>query len=182
MIRRAENMHQLQGSQFVSRMRMIGTLTIRVRDVRTKRVLRVWRKRNTITYAAGDIVRDLLAQRATDAAPAELKLGSMRFGTNDTSPTRGDTNLLNEIASVRRQLTDLTKINGGTGEISLHATMEGTAGNGYTYQEAGLFTNGVTWNADVGGNLQMFTRQVHPAIEKTAAVSLEYDWKLQFTV
>lgn len=170
------------GSSFVSRMRMIGTLTIRVRDVRTGRVIRVWKKRNTITYDAGDIVRDLLAQRATDYAPAELKLGSMRFGTNATTPTRGDTNLLNEIASVRRELTDLHKLNGGVGEISLHATMEGSAGNGYTYREAGLFTKGVTWNADVGGSLQMFTRQMHPSIEKTSAVALEYDWKLQFTV
>jgi hypothetical protein len=161
---------------------MIGTLTIHVRDVRTGRVIRVWKKRNTITYDAGDVVRDLLAQRATDYAPAELQLGSMRFGTNATAATRGDTNLLNEIASVRRQLTDLHKLSGGVGEISLHATMEGSAGNGYTYREAGLFTKGTVWNADVGGSLQMFSRQVHPTIEKTAAVALEYDWTLQFTV
>lgn len=170
------------GSQFVSRMRMVGTLTIRIRDARTKRVIRVWRKRNTITYDASDIVRDLLAQRATDIAAAQFALGSMRFGTNALTPTRGDTNLLNEIAAVRRELTDLNKINGGVGELSLHATLESNAGNGYTYREAGLFTKGTTWNGDVGGGLQMFTRQVHPAIEKTSAISLEYDWKLQFTV
>lgn len=161
---------------------MIGTLTIRVRDVRTGRVIRIWKKRNTITYDAGDIVRDLLAQRATDFPASQLKLGSMRFGTNATAANRSDTNLLNEITTVRRQLTDLYKVNGGSGEISLHATMEGSAGNGYIYREAGLFTNGATWNGDVGGSLQMFTRQVHPTIEKTSAVALEYDWKLQFTV
>lgn len=175
-------MPNLHGNQFISRMRMIGTLTIRVRDVRTGRVLRIWKKRNTITYDAGDVVRDLLAQRATDYPPAQLQLGSMRFGTNALTPSRGDTNLLNEIASVRRQLTDLTKINGGVGEISLHATMEGSAGNGYTYREAGLFTQGAVWNGDIGGSLQMFTRQVHPTIDKTSAIALEYDWKLQFTV
>lgn len=169
-------------SQFVSRMKMRGILTIHVRDARTGAVLRTIVKRNTITYDAGDIVRGLLAQRATDHPVAELQLRSMRFGTSNTPPTRHDTNLLSEIVTVRRELTDVKKVNGVSGEISLRATMEASAGNGYTYREAGLFTKGPTWNSDVGGSLQCFSRQIHAAIEKTSAVSLEYDWTLQFTV
>jgi len=169
-------------STFVSRLRMIGILRIRVRDVATGKVLRTIIKRNTITYDAGDIVRALLAQRATDTPAAQFQFGSMRFGTSSTATSRNDTNLMAEVTAVRRQLTDLEKLNGGSGELTLHAFMEGTAGNGHTYREAGLFTVGTLWSADVGGSLMCFARQLHAAIEKTASVALEYDWTLQFTV
>ncbi|MGD9210380.1 MAG: hypothetical protein PVI90_06365 [Desulfobacteraceae bacterium] len=165
-----------------SRMRMQGILTIHVRDAKTTNVLRTIIKRNTITFSAGDVVRALLAQRATDASAAELCLGSMRFGISSTTPTRYDTDLQSEISTVRRELTDDKKVNGVTGEISLRATMEASAGNGYTYREAGLFTKGTVWDAAVGGNLQCFSRQVHAAVEKTASLALEYNWVLQFTV
>lgn len=166
----------------VSRMQMRGILTVHVRDAKTDAILRTITKLNTITYDAGDIVRALLCQRATDAAPEELQLGSMRFGISNVAATRYDTNLLGEITAVRRQLVDDKKVNGGSGELSLRATMESSAGNGYTYQEVGLFTLGTTWDADVGGNLQCFARQVHAEIPKSSAIALEYNWVLQFTV
>ena len=165
-----------------SRMRMQGILTIHVRDIKTAKILRTIIKRNTITFAAGDIVRSLLAQRATDTSADELCLGSMRFGTSSTTPTRYDTDLQGEVSAVRRELTDDKKVSGVTGEISLRATMEASAGNGYTYREAGLFTKGTVWDAAVGGSLQCFSRQVHAAVEKTDSLALEYNWTLQFTV
>lgn len=165
-----------------SRLRMSGILTIHVIDVKTNRIIQTLIKQNTITFSAGDIVRALLAQRATDAAATEFQLGSMRFGTSNTAPTRYDTDLLGEISAVRRELTDDKKVNGVTGEISLRATMEAGAGNGYTYREAGLFTKGTTWNNAVGGSLQCYSRQVHSAVEKTSSIALEYNWVLQFTV
>ena len=175
-------MQIIQGNSLLSRMRMVGVLTIHVRDAKTNRVLRTIVKRNTITFAAGDIVRALLSQRATDDTAAELQLGSMRFGTSATSPTRYDTDLLGEVSTVRRELSDAKKVNGVTGELSLRATIEATAGNGNTYREAGLFTKGVSWNGAVAGSLQCFARQVHAAIEKTGSIALEYNWTLQFTV
>lgn len=175
-------MQIIKGKSLLSRLRIRGILTIHVRDAKTNRVLRTIVKRNTITFAAGDIVRALLAQRSTDDPVAELQLGSMRFGTSSTAPTRYDTDLLGEVSTVRRELTDAKKVNGVTGEISLRATMEASAGNGNTYREAGLFTKGVTWNGAVAGSLQCFSRQVHAAIEKTASIALEYNWTLQFTV
>lgn len=175
-------MQIIQGNSLLSRLRMHGTLTIHVRDAKTRRVLRTIVKRNTITFAAGDIVRALLAQRTTDDDPAELQLGSMRFGTSNTAATRYDVDLLAEVSSVRRELTDSEKISGVTGEISLRATMEASAGNGNTYREAGLFTRGTAWNGAVAGSLQCFARQVHASIEKTGSISLEYNWTLQFTV
>jgi hypothetical protein len=164
-----------------SRFKMNGVLTIHVREGNQGRVLRTITKRNTITFDAGDVLRALLAQRAADDAAVDLQMGSMRFGTNSTTPTRYDTNLYTEITGVRKQFLDSNKVSGVSGEISFTATMAVGEGNGNTYQEAGLFTRGATWNDPVGGSLMMFSRQIHAAIQKTAAVSLEYTWTIQFT-
>lgn len=179
-------MHTISGIALApSVMKMQGTLVIHVREAQTRRVLKTIYKRNTITFNAGDIVRALLAQRTvpTDPAPAEYALGSMRFGTSTTAPTRYDTDLLTEVPvlSVRKQLTDAKKVNGVSGEISLLATLDTTDANGYTLSEAGLFTAGTVWNNSVGGSLQLFARQVHAAIPKTSSISLDYTWTLQFT-
>ncbi len=166
---------------FLSKIKIIGTLTIHVRDGKTGHVLRTIVKENTITYNAGDVVRALLAQRATDNAAAELALGSMRFGTSTTTPTRNDTNLGSEVAGTREQLQDVNKVDGISGEISLQATLDTTEANGNTLTEAGLFTTGTAWANDVGGTTYMFARQIHSPIAKTSSISLDYNWKLQFT-
>jgi hypothetical protein len=163
-------------------MRIVGTLTIHVRDAKTGRILRTLRKRNTITYDAGDVVRGLLAQRTTDPAPGEYKFGSMRFGADNTTPTRADTDLIAEVVSVRKQLTDGQKVDGVSGEITVDATLQSGDGNGNTFQEAGVFTQGSgTYDANVGGALKMFARQVHGAIAKTAGIVFDYSWTFQFT-
>jgi hypothetical protein len=169
-------------ASFKSRFLMTGTLTIRVRDARTGKLLRTWTKRNTITYAAGDLVRALLAQRATDPAPAEYQFGSMRFGTDSTSAERSQTNLITEVIGVRRELIDAAKVDGVSGEISLEATLGAVDGNGETYREAGLFTLGAgAFDANQGGTLQMFSRQVHPPLTKSSAIIFDYSWTIQFT-
>lgn len=163
-------------------MRMVGTLTIRVRDVKTGRILRTLVKRNTITYDAGDIVRALLAQRATDPAPGEHKFGSMRFGADNTTPVRADTDLIAEVVSVRKELTDGQKTDGVSGEITVDATLQSGDGNGNTFQEAGVFTQGAgLYDANVGGSLKLFARQVHGAIAKTSGIVFDYNWTFQFT-
>lgn len=164
---------------FNTQMGLRGLLTVRVRSTITGRVLRTWTKRNTIVYAAGDIIRDLFMQQAAVVA-SELKLGSMRFGTNNTPPARSDTDLYGEITSTRYQIVDDDKVNGELGEVIIHASMDGATGNGNTYQEAGLFTAGAAWDGNVGGNLKCYARQVHSAIAKTSSVALEYEWGLQF--
>jgi hypothetical protein len=161
---------------------MIGTLTIRVRDARTGRQLRVIQKRNTITFEAGDIVRAMLAQRATDPSPTEYKFGSMRFGTDNTTAIRSQTDLITEVIGLRKELTDGQKVDGISGEISLDATIESTEGNGNTFQEAGVFTIGSgTYDANVGGTVKMFSRQTHAPLAKTSAIAFDYTWTFQFT-
>ena len=165
-----------------STFRMIGTLTIRVRDARTRRLLRTWSKRNTITYAAGDIVRSLMAQRATDPAPAQYQFGSMRFGTDSTPADRSQTDLISEVVGIRRELNDAAKVDGINGEITLEATLEAGDGNGEIYREAGIFTLGAgAYDANQGGTLQMFARQVHPPLTKSSAIIFDFSWTFQFT-
>lgn len=166
----------------LQRVRLSGTLTVRVRDVRTGRIVRTVQKRNTITFDAGDVVRSLLAQRASDPAPAEYRFGSMRFGTDNTTPTRSDTDLIGEVTSVRKELTDGQKVDGITGEITLDASLQSGDGNGNTFQEAGVFTYGAgAFNANQGGTLKMFSRQVHAPLAKTAGLVFDYNWTFQFT-
>jgi hypothetical protein len=145
-------------------------------------VVRTILKRNTITYDASTITRELLAQRATDDLPGELKLASMRFGESTTAATRYDTNLLSEVATVRKELTDAKKVNGLVGELICQATLLTTDGNGSIFTEAGLFTLGAgLWSANVGGSLVMFSRQTHAALAKTSAFSFDYNWTLLIT-
>lgn len=158
-----------------------GELQFRVRS-ESGRVLFSWSKPNTITSAAADVVRSLVAQRAVDPTAAQLALGSMRFGTSSTVPTIADTDLWSEVVGVRKQLIDGRKVNGSSGELILLATLESGDGNGNTFAEAGLFTTGAAWNADVGGNLQLYSRQVYPAQLKIVGQSFEYEWIIQFTV
>jgi len=166
-----------------STMRIQGTLVIHVRDGASQRVLRTIYKRNTITFDAGDIVRSLLAQRTppSDPAPLEYSLGSMRFGTSTVAPTRFDTGLIAEVPAARKELTDLKKVNGIQGEMSLQATLGTADAVGSTLSEAGLFTRGTVWDNAVGGSLLMFARQIHAPVTKSAFISLDYNWTLQFT-
>lgn len=165
-----------------SRFKMKGTLIIHVKDA-DGRLIRTVHKRNTITYNAGDAVRALLAQRTTDPAATELALGSMRFGMSNTAATRYDLDLLNEAVGARQELDDSHKVNGVSGELSLQATLGTGDANGLPnpLQEAGLFTRGTVWNNNVGGNLKLWARQVHAPILKSSAISLDYNWTLQFT-
>ena len=175
-------MKVIQACSPISRLRMVGTLTIRVRDAKTGRQLRVLQKRNTITFAAGDIVRSLLAQRATDPSPAQYQFGSMRFGTDNTTPTRRQLNLIAEVVGVRTELTDLQLVDGVSGEVSLDASVLSNEGNGNTYQEAGVFTLGAAaYDANQGGTLKMFSRQVHAPLAKTIGIIFDYNWTFQFT-
>ena len=175
-------MSLLQVSLQPSIFKMAGTLIIHVKDANGQ-LLRTIYKRNTITFNAGDMVRSLLCQRTADPEAADLQLGSMRFGMGTTAATRYDLDLVQEVTAVRRQLTDVQKVNGITGEVSLLATLGTGDANGLPnpLTEAGLFTRGMHWNNNVGGTLKLWARQVHAPISKSSAISLDYTWTLQFT-
>lgn len=166
--------------------KMRGDLTVTVRDGRTRRVLKRIEIRNKITFLAADLLVELLAQRATDPAPLQDSMFSMRMGSSNTPASRADTNLGAFVIGV--QLNDVNKVTGVPGELQFLATLATTDANGNTLQEAGLFTRGSAGSptpsdapGTAPGNPRMFARQIHPPVVKTVAISVEYDWRIAFT-
>lgn len=167
---------------------MRGVLTIVRRDVKTGRVLDVWTKKNVITYGATEGLVKLLAPNAAFGATvqAETQMKSMRFGTSNATPLRTDTDLTAEAVvtanPVRIAFTDANRTVGAAGTVEFSATLDSFTGNGVTYREAGLFTRGDDDDPLLATGATMFSRQVFPDQTKTAAVELDFRWRITFTV
>jgi hypothetical protein len=184
-------------AQFSDGIKMRGDLRIIVRDSATGRRLRTIEIRNKITFLAADVLVELLAQRATDpqppgfpiaAAPVKTpnELFSMRMGSSNVPASRADTNLGAFV--VGKQLLDVNKVTGVPGELELIASLGAADANGVTLQEAGLFTRGSALAPSpsdppgtVPGQPRLFARQIHPAIPKSTAISLDYSWRIGFS-
>ncbi len=163
---------------------MRGTLCVKVRDAVTGEVVKRIEIRNKITYLAADILVELIAQRASDPAPAQDLVYSMRMGSSNTAAQRSDTNLGAFV--IGKQLLDVDKVNGAPGEITFTATLASGDANGSTLREAGLFTAGATPStSDTPGSApgvtRMIARQVYPDIPKTSAIVVDYSWTIAFT-
>lgn len=174
-------------SQASSTLPLRGDLMVKVRSVKSGRILRTYVVRNTVTYLGMGTVVQLLSQRTAppDDPPASLKLGELWVGDGVVPPVRGDTALSGVIAA-KVTLTDATKtpnIAGPIYELRLLATLPATGGvgidgNGFTLTEAGLYTAG---SISPAVTQKLFARQIHPAIAKTAAIAIDYDWRISFT-
>lgn len=151
---------------------MRGDLTVRVRDASTGRVIRNYEIRNTVTYTGMGVVVNLITQRAIDTAPDQFKIASIKVGIGTTPPVRGDTSLVDPAPFVI-PVDDVNKSPNISGpyELRVSVTLGSGDANGKLLAEAGLFTSGG----------QLFARQVHPAIQKEAAIAVDYDWRISFT-
>jgi hypothetical protein len=151
---------------------MRGDLTVRTRDAATGRVLRTYEIRNTVTYIGMGVMVNLISQRAIDTAPAQFKIATLKVGTGTTPPVRGDSALVDASPFVI-PVDDVNKTPNTIGphELRVSVTLGSGDANGKLLAEAGLFT--------AGG--QLFARQVHPAIQKEAAIAIDYDWRIAFT-
>lgn len=165
-----------------------GDLRIITRDAATHSIIKVWEKKNVITFAGTESIVKLMAPNAAlgVGVQAENQIKSMRFGTSNISPQRTDTDLASEaivaLVPVRVQLQDADRIIGASGTIEFTAFLASGDGNGVTYREAGLFTRGTTDDPQTTTNEVMFSRQVFSDQPKTAAVELEFRWRITFTV
>jgi len=172
-------------TQTSSDLPMRGDLTVKVRSVKSGRILRTFVIRNTVTYLGMGTVVQLLSQRVAppDDPPAALKLAELWVGNGVTPPVRTDTALA-DLAGFRDKvlLTDATKtpnIAGPVYELRLLATLpSSTPANGFTLTEAGLYTAGQVAPLITQ---KLFARQIHPAIVKTIAIAIDYDWRISFT-
>lgn len=163
---------------------MQGTLQITTRDAATGAVLRTFTIKNKITFLAANVLVELIAQRATDPAPAQDMIYSMRMGTSSTAAQRSDTNLGAFV--IGKVIGDSGKVNGAPGNITFIATLASGDANGNTLTEAGLFTAGSSPStSDVPGTnpgqTRLFAHQIYPGIPKTVAIVIDYSWTIAFT-
>lgn len=164
-----------------------GDLKIIRRCSRTGEVLDVWQKKNVITFGGTDLLVRLMAPNAAFGANVqeESQIKSMRFGTDNTTPQRTDTDLANEAVvgtPVRVELLDANRVVGASGTVEYTATLGSGDGNGVTYREAGLFSRGTDDDPQLATGETMFSRQVFPDQPKTAAVTLTFAWRITFSV
>jgi hypothetical protein len=176
---------------------MRGDLRIIVRWASTGAVHWRYEIRNTITYVALKAVVNLIAQKTTLVDPADYKVAWLRVGTGVVAPVRADTNLGIPAPDLTFPLTphsiplgDAEKVLSISNpfEMKVLATLAATEGNGLNLTEAGLFTRGGTivqppgeYPTASGKYPELFARQIHPAIPKSGAFVIDYDWRIAFT-
>jgi len=164
-----------------------GVLTIIRRDAATGKILDIWKKKNVITFSATEGLVKLMAPNIVFGATVqeETQMKSMRFGTSSATPQRTDLDLAAEAvvgSPVREEFLDANRIVGAAGTVEFTATLGSGDGNGVTYREAGLFTRGTADDPQVTTGESMFSRQVFPDQPKSAAVVLDFRWRITFTV
>jgi hypothetical protein len=165
-----------------------GDLKIITRDSSTLKIVSVWEKKNVITFGATESLVRLMAPNAVlgPTVQQENQIKSMRFGTSNVAPQRTDTDLAAEATvggnPVRIELTDANRLIGAAGTVEFVAVMDSLTGNGVTYREAGLFTRGDNDDPLLSTNGTLFARQVYPDQTKTSAITLEFRWRVTFTV
>lgn len=129
------------------------------------------RKRNTIVYDGRNALLYLLAQ--TVGVPGDWRITRLIPGTDATPPTVGDLavgaplGLSDQIVLTAPDYT----ISAASGELIITGTLDTTQANGFFLREIGL----------VMSNGELFARQIHPTVEKTAMLTVTYTWRIAVT-
>jgi hypothetical protein len=176
--------------QIYDNVTMRGYLKIRVLDGKTGKAIRVIQTPNTVCRGAKDAMQRLSVQVNVNDA-SECCLWSIWAGTDNTAPVNTQLQLVSVPGDWFRKVFDAPPtidVGGVEGLLETQMTMLVAEGNGKTYNEVGLFSQGdnadpTLVNPGVGAlKARMFARQIHADIVKTAAIALEYTWRFQFTV
>jgi hypothetical protein len=132
--------------------------------------------RNIITYDGINGVLQLWKQDGI--VPSDYQIASLQVGTNATPPTRGDVGLGAPVPVIEGGTKVLAPANRTlslpTGELVISAQLLVGDALGPPLRvltEAGLLY----------GNGTLLARQVHPAIPKTALITVTYSWRLSVT-
>ena len=159
-----------------------GEFTIRIRDALSGRLLKEEHYKNLVCVGTQTAVLRLMSQLTTPADYEQTKLWAIYCGTGTTPPTTSDTTL--ETTVFKKACDTPFTVDLVAGYIEVQMTIESAEGNGNTITEAGLFSRGDNADPNAGGisGVLMYTRQIHGAVAKTAAISVEYTWRFQVTV
>jgi hypothetical protein len=186
-------------STFAATIPLRGDLRIVVRRADSGEVHWRYEIRNTITYVALKGLVNLISQKTT-STPADYAVTYLRLGTGVVPPVRSDINLGSPAPSAAAPLDlvlgDAEKYLTVSNpfEMKIVATLGAGDLNGLNLTEAGLFIRGTTTPTipappvspaqnplDLTHYPEMFARQIHPAIPKSAAFVVDYDWRIAFT-
>jgi len=117
----------------------------------------------------------------TPINPLTYQFWSFAAGTNNTPPTASDTPASVFIAW-RSRLVNVDDINVYTVEpndyrIRVTKTVPLDAAIGMVLREAALFTRGDNDDPALATGVSLYARQIHPAIEKSATMTVVYSWQ-----
>jgi hypothetical protein len=150
-----------------------GDLCITARCARTGQALQRIQIRNLIVNAGLGLLPQLLAQ-VTGGDVSGWRIKYLHAGEGATPPVPEDL-ALEDTNPVELVLADDTtnKMARTTPpcELRILVTLDDTHGNDKTLREAGLVTENGT----------LFARQIHAPLTKTAAILVDYDWRIAFT-
>lgn len=151
-------------------MKLRGDIQIEIHRAGESRPLRRYAIRNTIVL--GGLNSPLYLWSQDTGSPSDWRIVSLIPGTVGTPPTSGDVTLMGPLSSdvINLTSTDRTVLP-ASGELVIRGTLTTGQAVGQTLREIGLFL----------GNGQLFARQVHPAIEKTGAITVTYTWRIAVT-
>lgn len=186
-------------ANFLTTIPMRGDLRIVVRRADTGAVHWRYEIRNTITYVALKSMVNLIAQKTTTTT-ADFAVAYLRMGTGTTAPTRADINLQTPAPSAASPFTlpldDTNKFltTSNPFEMKILATLGTGDLNGFALTEAAMLIRGGTtptspapptspaiYSGSPSNYPEMFARQIHPAIPKSGAFVVDYDWRIAFT-
>lgn len=184
---------------FAATIPLRGDLRIVVRRADTGKIHWRYEIRNTITYVALKGLVNLISQKTT-STPADYKVAYLRLGTGTTPPVRSNINIEipapSAAAPLDLLLGDAEKYLTVSNpfEMKIVTTLGAPDLNGLNLTEAGLFIRGTTTptipappvspaqnTSDLTHYPELFARQIHPAIPKSAAFVVDYDWRIAFT-
>ena len=153
---------QQKGNSFEERIGWTGLVTVRVYD-QNGNTIDVWQKKNLITDAGKNLVRDALKGTTTD-----LKIKYVALGSNNTAPAGSQTTLLSE--QFRKAIT--LQSAGSTGIVTTTGFIAAAEATTFTTQEIGWFAGP---SATASANTGIMIARVLYSRTKSALESLEID-------
>lgn len=175
----------------IDEIKVSGELMVRVLDAKTGAVRQIIETPNTICVNGLNALQFLLAALSTPAEETQdaNKIWAIYAGTDNTTPAYAQTDLLAPQFYKAVDQPISTDVGGvpsvlGYAMLECQMTMQSTEGNGYTYQEAGLFTRGTNASDDPSvarTNVNMIARQIHAAVPKDSTISIEYTWRIRIS-
>ena len=172
---------------------LFGIFDMTVYDLKdgTRKRFRHIHKRNQITNQGRESLLDLQRPETNNpGAPDELqrqsKIWSLSVGTNPTPPTLNDddTTMLQVWRGEFSPLSEcqVVVIPPDQYLLQIGKILPEAAAVGQVLTEAGIFTRGDQDDPYASAGRRLYARQVHPPINKTGTMTIEYDWKLGISI